>query len=55
MQYQARKSFKVSTNGLKAPPRGAGVHSSRQRQLAVTGAHLKFERDAIRTGARTEI
>src|SRR3954468_19289561 len=27
MQYQARKSFKVSTDGLKAPPRGARAQS----------------------------
>ncbi len=56
MQYQARKSFKVSTDGLKASPGEAGAHSSRRRQLAVTGAHLRFERDAIekRAGARTD-
>jgi hypothetical protein len=26
-----------------------------RRQLAATGAHLKFERDAIEAGARTGI
>jgi hypothetical protein len=54
MQYQARKSFKVSTHGLKAPPRGADAHSSRRRQLAVKGAHQMFDRDAGKRCARTE-